>query len=120
MQRAQKEDWTWKDLNIPTSTSSYPQDMSRVVTMDRVITAVLERPYDSRTSQQVVAQVDRNVYGGHGRSILIPRGSRIIGTATGGNERVAIQWKQIIRHDGARFISSEEHTYELTSLMRTS
>src|SRR3546814_3880042 len=54
--------------------------------------------------QQVVAQVDRNVYGGHGRSILIPRGSRIIGTASGGNERVAIQWKQIIRPDGARFI----------------
>src|SRR3546814_20576543 len=84
--------------------------MSRVVTMDRVITAVLERPYDSRSSQQVVAQVDRNVYGGHGRSILIPRGSRIIGTASGGNERVAIQWKQIIRPDGARFIieASEE------------
>jgi type IV secretory pathway VirB10-like protein len=103
-QQAQKEDGTWKDLNIPTSTSSYPQDMSRVVTMDRVITAVLERPYDSRSSQQVVAQVDRNVYGAHGRTILIPRGSRIIGTASGGAERVAIQWKQIIRPDGARFI----------------
>src|SRR3546814_5017237 len=73
----------------------------------RVITAVLERPYDSRSSQQVVAQVDRNVYGGHGRSILIPRGSRIIGTASGENERVAIQ-------------RSEEHTSELQSLMRIS
>src|SRR3546814_20488919 len=72
--------------------------------MDRVMTAVLERPDDSRSSQQVVAHVDRNVYGGQGRSILIPRGSRIIGTASGGNERVAIQWKQIIRPDGARFI----------------
>src|SRR3546814_18372722 len=81
--------------------------MSRVVTMDRVITAVLERPYDSRSSQQVVAQVNRNVYGGHGRSILIPRGSRIIGTASGGNERVAIQWKQIITPDRARFIIQE-------------
>lgn len=103
-QGQQKPEGTWGDLNIPTATSSFPQDMSRVVTMDRVITAVLMRPYDSRSSQQVVAQVDRNVYGGHGRSILIPRGSQIIGIAQGGAERVAIQWKQIIRPDGARFV----------------
>src|SRR3546814_5350380 len=44
-QQAQKEDGTWKDLNIPTSTSSYTQDMSRVVPMDRVIPAVLHRTY---------------------------------------------------------------------------
>lgn len=103
-QQAQKEEGSWADLNIPTATSSYPQDMSRVLTIDRVITAVLERPYDSRSSQQVVAQVDRNVYGAHGRTILIPRGSRIVGIAQGGAERVAIEWKQIIRPDGARFI----------------
>lgn len=100
----QKPQGTWADLNIPTATSSFPQDMSRVVTMDRIITAVLVRPYDSRASQQVIAQVDRNVYGAHGRNILIPRGSQIIGIATGGGERVAIQWKQIIRPDGARMV----------------
>lgn len=103
-QQAQKQEGSWADLDIPTSTSSFPQDMSRVVTMDRVITAVLTRPYDSRASQQVVAQVDRNVYGAHGRTILIPRGSTIIGVASGGAERVAIKWSQIIRPDGARFI----------------
>jgi type IV secretory pathway VirB10-like protein len=101
---APKPQGTWADLNIPTATSSYPQDMSRVLTMDRVISAVLVRPYDSRSSQQVVAQVDRNIYGAHGRSILIPRGSQIIGIAQGGGERVAIEWKQIIRPDGARFM----------------
>lgn len=95
---------TWDELNIPTSTSSSPQDMSRTVTMDRVITAALVRTYDSRSPQQVVAQVDRNVYGGHSRSILIPRGSRLIGTASGGTERVAISWTQLIRPDGARFV----------------
>lgn len=103
-QEAQKPYGTWADLNIPTATSSLPQDMSRVVTMDRIITAVLVRPYDSRASQQVIAQVDRNVYGAHGRNVLIPRGSQIIGIAQGGAERVAIQWKQIIRPDGARFV----------------
>lgn len=93
----------WDELNIPTSMSSMPQDMSRVVTMDRIITAALVRPYDSRTSQQVIAQVDRNVYGAHGRNILIPRGSTLIGNASGGAERVAINWTQLIRPDGARF-----------------
>jgi type IV secretory pathway VirB10-like protein len=71
--------------------------------MDRIITAALVRPYDSRATQQVVAQVDRNVYGAHGRTILIPRGSTLVGTAMGGSERVAISWTQIIRPDGARF-----------------
>src|SRR3546814_21053252 len=84
--RSTRTDTLFPYTTLFRSTSSYPQDMSRVVTMNRVITAVLERPYDSRSSQQVVAQVDRNVYGGHGRSILIPRGSRIIGPASGGNE----------------------------------
>ncbi len=98
----------WDELNIPTSTSSMPQNMTRVVTMDRVITAALVRPYDSRSAQQVVAQVDRNVYGGHGRTILIPRGSKLIGVAQGGTERVAISWTQLIRPDGARFIIQAE------------
>ncbi|AXK43776.1 TrbI/VirB10 family protein [Erythrobacter aureus] len=98
----------WDELDIPTSTSSMPHDMTRVVTMDRVITAALVRPYDSRSSQQVVAQVDRNVYGGHGRTILIPRGSKLIGIAQGGAERVGISWTQLIRPDGARFVIEAE------------
>lgn len=95
---------SWGEIGIPTAISSTPQDMTRVVTMDRIITAALVRTYDSRTTQQVVAQVDRNVYGAHSRSILIPRGSRLIGTASGGAERVAISWTQLIRPDGARFV----------------
>lgn len=100
----QKSTGGWDELNIPSSTSSLPQNMSRVVTMDRIITAALVRPYDSRASQQVIAQVDRNVYSAHGRNILIPRGSTLIGTASGGGERVAINWTQLMRPDGARFV----------------
>lgn len=94
----------WDEIGIPKATSSLPQDMSRVVTMDRIITAVLARPYDSRQTQQVVAIVDRNVYGGQGRTILIPRGSSVIGQMVGGGERVGVVWNQIIRPDGARFV----------------
>ena len=94
----------WDEIGVQKAVSSLPQDMSRVVTMDRVITAVLMRTYDSRQSQQVVAQVDRNVYGAADRNVLVPRGSTIIGTAAGGAERIGIVWTQIIRPDGARFV----------------
>jgi hypothetical protein len=94
----------WDEIGVKKAVSSAPQDMSRVVTMDRVITAVLARPFDSRQSQQVVAQVDRNVYGAMGRNILIPRGSTIVGQMAGGSDRVAVIWTQIIRPDGARFV----------------
>lgn len=94
----------WDEIGVKKAVSSAPQDMSRVVTMDRIITAVLARPFDSRQPQQVVAQVDRNVYGAMGRNILIPRGSTIIGQMAGGADRVAVVWTQIIRPDGARFV----------------
>lgn len=94
----------WDEIKVPKAVSSAPQDMSRIVTMDRIITAVLVRSFDSRGTQQVVAQVDRNVYGAMGRNILIPRGSTVIGTMQGGSERAVVAWTQIIRPDGARFV----------------
>lgn len=95
---------SWDEIKVPSVTSSAQQDMTRVLTMDRVITAVLMRTFDNRSSQQVVAQVDRNVYGGNGRTILIPRGSTVIGTMSSGAERSVVNWTQIIRPDGARFV----------------
>lgn len=95
---------SWEEIKVPSVTSSAQQDMTRVLTMDRVITAVLMRNFDNRASQQVVAQVDRNVYGANGRAILIPRGSTIIGTMSAGAERSVVNWTQIIRPDGARFM----------------
>lgn len=94
----------WDEIGVKKATSSLPQDMSRVVTQDRIITAVLARPFDSRQTMRVVAQVDRNVYGGSGRNVLIPRGSTVIGTMTAGAERAGVVWDQIIRPDGARFV----------------
>lgn len=95
---------TWDEIGVKKAVSSLPQDMSRVVTQDRIITAVLMRPFDSRQTMRVVAQVDRNVYGAMGRNILIPRGSTVIGTMTAGAERAGVIWDQIIRPDGARFV----------------
>ena len=52
-----------------------------------------------------VATVDRDVYGSSGRTVVIPRGTKIIGRVGGGaTDRVGIAWNQLIRPDGVRFV----------------
>lgn len=63
-------------------TSGLPVDNSRIVTADRYITGILETginsQIDSGESGTLVIQTSRDVYGYHGRYILIPKGSRLI------------------------------------------
>lgn len=61
--------------------SSLPVDNSRIVTTDRYITGVLETGINSQldgSSGSVVIQVSRDVFGYHGRNLLIPKGSRLV------------------------------------------
>ena len=59
-----------------------------------------ELPGDS-----VICIVDRPVYGAHGGNILLPQGSRIVGSyqslANVGVKRLPVAWKRFIRPDGA-------------------
>jgi type IV secretion system protein VirB10 len=63
-------------------TSSLPVDNSRVVTTDRYISGILETgintQLDGSTGGPVVIQTTRDVFGYHGRNILIPKGSRLV------------------------------------------
>lgn len=63
-------------------TSSLPVDNSRIVTTDRYIAALVETgintQLDGGTGGPVVLQVTRDVFGYHGRNILIPKGSRLV------------------------------------------
>ncbi len=63
-------------------TSSGPVDNSRVVTTDRYIAGILETgintQLDGATGGPVVIQTTRDVFGYHGRNILIPKGSRLV------------------------------------------
>ncbi len=63
-------------------TSSLPVDNSRIVTTDRYITGVLETgintQLDGSTGGPVIIQTSRDVFGYHGREILIPKGSRLV------------------------------------------
>ena len=69
--------------------SSYPVDNRRLLANDRYITGILETGINSQlgatsededqgASAGIIIQVSRNVYGYHGRNILIPKGSRLI------------------------------------------
>ncbi|MBD5405842.1 TrbI/VirB10 family protein [bacterium] len=104
--------------------SSMPKDERYVLRQAKPIPAVLNRPIyfgnidkseidgtvyreDSTTA---VATVERNVYGGDGRTIIIPSGSQLIGQAqapaSGGLQEIAkisIDWQRLIRPDGAEF-----------------
>lgn len=101
------EDDSWSDVGFARSMSTFPTDLTRVVTMDKPIPAVLKIGIDTRFSNRAIAQVERDIYGGEGRLIVIPRGSVVIGSVgssgSTGEEKVQIQWTRIQRPDGAVF-----------------
>ena len=79
-------------------------DLSRTITQGKIISAVLESAIDTDVQNQVRAVVSRDIYSDMGKNILIPKGSRIIGTystnVNAGQTRVTINWNRIIRVDG--------------------
>lgn len=99
---------SWNNVGAPGMTSSNPTDMSRVITPDKAITAVIANPIDTRMAVTAVAMVDRDIYGNNGRTVVIPRGSKLIGRVGGGVGRIGIAWSQLIRPDGVRFMFQGE------------
>ncbi len=103
-----KQDGYWN--GVDRIVSSYPVDMSRMILKDKAIPAVLVHSVDVRnTDPSVTAIVERHIYSETGRNIIIPAGSRIIGTAQSGEsgEHVAkmkITWERLVRPDGATFV----------------
>lgn len=79
-------------------------DLTRVILQGKVISAVLETAIDTDLAATVRAVITRDVYAEEGKNILIPRGSRVIGTyatnVASGQTRVTINWNRIIRVDG--------------------
>ena len=107
--RHQDADW-----GISKTVSSWPVDMSNMILKDKGIPAVLAHSIDTRfTDIPVTAIVERHIYAETGRNIIIPAGSRLIGTASGSvtsglakSEKVTISWERLIRPDGAAFLFS--------------
>lgn len=97
------------------NTSTLRVDMSKMITADKPIPAVLARSVISLGDSPVTAIVERNIYGEVGRNVIIPAGSRIIGSvddgtsmqgrfdAASGGLKMEITWYRIIRPDGISF-----------------
>jgi len=62
--------------------SGLPVDNARILTADRYISGILETGLNSQLGStaggQAIIQTSRDVFGYHGRNILIPKGSRLI------------------------------------------
>lgn len=66
----------------PRRVSSLPVDNDRILARDRYILGIIETGINSRLSSgeggDIIIQTARDVFGYHGRNILIPKGSRLI------------------------------------------
>lgn len=90
--------------NEKQTVSSYPVDMSRTIPVVRYIPAILVDEINSELGGKVRAQVERDVYGGHGRFVLIPAGTMAVGMYEPadkvGQERLEITWQRLITPEG--------------------
>lgn len=94
-----------KNKNFPTNIASKPYDLSRILTTDTFIPAVLYSAINSEIpSKTVLAIVESDVVGFHGNNILIPRGSKLEGVYEQVEDkharRMQITWFKITRPDG--------------------
>ncbi len=97
-------DQDYAAIGFPPTVTSLPIDRSMLITADRYIPAVLENTINSQIpGGRIVGIVERHVYGADNRYVLVPSGSRIIGSygALGaGTTRLQVTWNRIIRPDG--------------------
>lgn len=100
-------DKDFSEQEIDKDVSTFPVDLSRVVTADRNIPCILIDQINSQIEGKVTCSVERNVFGFHGRNILVPAGTRFIGEhgtlKKVGDERFNITWKRGLRPDGVHF-----------------
>lgn len=106
-----------KDWGLKKVISTWPVDMDMMILADKPIPAVIARSIDTEHEVPVTAFVERNVYAEDGRNVVIPAGSRLIGSCGGGggaeaassSARITIQWDRLIMPNGVMFdISSAQ------------
>ena len=59
--------------------ASKPIDMTRILHVAKHIPAILENRINSQLPGKIIAQISENIFGGHGRTILIPAGTKAVG-----------------------------------------
>jgi len=94
----------YEDSGLNPKYASFPVDLSRTITQDRNISAVLIEEINSELSGKITALIDHNVYSAHGRNVLIPTGSKAVGvyqkSNNSGQRRIQAIWNRIITPNG--------------------
>ena len=79
-------------------------DREFIIAQGKLIDAVLETAVNTDQPGMLRALVSNDIYGDSGRTILLPRGSRLIGQYNSdvarGQSRVFVIWQRVIRPDG--------------------
>jgi type IV secretion system protein VirB10 len=89
---------------FPTSTGQILPRQDRLVAQGTIIQAILETAINSDLPGMIRGQVSEDVYAFDGSSVLIPKGSRLIGRYSSdievGQNRIVAAWTRLIRPDG--------------------
>jgi type IV secretion system protein VirB10 len=89
---------------VATSQLTRIGDMTTVIAQGKMMDSVLETPVNTLHPGPIRAIISRDVYSESGSNILVPKGSRLIGTLKGGYSpgitRIAISWDRVILPSG--------------------
>lgn len=93
-----------KSSKAEKATATRLNNLNLTVAQGKIIDAVIETALNTDLPGTIRAIVSRDVYAESGHEIMIPKGSRLLGTYnTGiarGQKRVLIVWTRLIRPDG--------------------
>lgn len=93
-----------KDTQADAAEATLMGNMNYVVAQGKVIDAILETAINTDIPGPLRAIVSHDIYAESGHEIMIPKGSRLIGSYNSGIERgqtrVYVIWARIIRPDG--------------------
>ncbi|MDX1949302.1 MAG: TrbI/VirB10 family protein [Rickettsiales bacterium] len=100
------------------------RDMNNIILQGKVLDAIIETAINTDLPGKLRGVVARDVYAENGKKILIPKGSRLIGTYDTqirfGQARVYIIWTRVIRPDGIDVVlDSREDMIAVDLLGRT-
>ena len=88
-----------------------------MIAQGKMIDAVLETAINTNLPGSLRAVISRDIYAETGKKILIPKGSRLIGSydnsISSGQSRIVVSWDRVIRPDGIDIAISSPGTDQL-------
>ncbi len=95
---------TLKPTGAAKATATKMDNLAYTIAQGKLIEAVLETAINTTLQGPIRAIVSRDIFAESGKLVLIPKGSRLIGTYNAavqrGQARVLITWARVIRPDG--------------------